>query len=50
MEMIHQKLDSNATIKSIEFVGPNVGEELTQGAIYATWQHLLCYLFTWKHV
>ncbi|AHG73821.1 Protein translocase subunit SecF [Mannheimia sp. USDA-ARS-USMARC-1261] len=36
MEMIHQKLDPNATIKSIEFVGPNVGEELTQGAIYAT--------------
>ncbi|QNS15029.1 protein translocase subunit SecF [Mannheimia bovis] len=36
MDMIHQKLDPNATIKSIEFVGPNVGEELTQGAIYAT--------------
>lgn len=36
MDIIHQKLDANATIKSIEFVGPNVGEELTQGAIYAT--------------
>lgn len=36
MDMIHQTLDPNATIKSIEFVGPNVGEELTQGAIYAT--------------
>lgn len=36
MEIIHQELDANATIKSIEFVGPNVGEELTQGAIYAT--------------
>lgn len=36
MEVIHQKLDANATIQSIEFVGPNVGEELTQGAIYAT--------------
>lgn len=36
MDMIHQKLDPNAIIKSIEFVGPNVGEELTQGAIYAT--------------
>ncbi|QLD33410.1 protein translocase subunit SecF [Mannheimia varigena] len=36
MDMLHQKLDPNATIKSIEFVGPNVGEELTQGAIYAT--------------
>lgn len=36
MSLIHQKLDADATIKSIEFVGPNVGEELTQGAIYAT--------------
>lgn len=36
MDIIHQQLDSNAIIKSIEFVGPNVGEELTQGAIYAT--------------
>lgn len=36
MDIVHQKLDANATIKSIEFVGPNVGEELTQGAIYAT--------------
>lgn len=36
MEMIHKNLDSGAIIKSVEFVGPNVGEELTQGAIYAT--------------
>lgn len=36
MDLIHQQLDREATIKSIEFVGPNVGEELTQGAIYAT--------------
>lgn len=36
MDLIHQKLDTGATIQSIEFVGPNVGEELTQGAIYAT--------------
>lgn len=36
MELIHQQVDQKATIKSIEFVGPNVGEELTQGAIYAT--------------
>lgn len=36
MEIIHQNLDAAAQIKSIEFVGPNVGEELTQGAIYAT--------------
>lgn len=36
MNMIHQHLDAAAVIKSIEFVGPNVGEELTYGAIYAT--------------
>lgn len=36
MDLIHQKLDPNANIQSIEFVGPNVGEELTEGAIYAT--------------
>ncbi|WP_301098908.1 protein translocase subunit SecF [Otariodibacter sp.] len=36
MSLIHQQVDSNARIQSIEFVGPNVGEELTQGAIYAT--------------
>ncbi|MBF0785291.1 protein translocase subunit SecF [Muribacter muris] len=36
MNLIHQKLDANTNIQSIEFVGPNVGEELTQGAIYAT--------------
>ncbi|OOH90566.1 protein-export membrane protein SecF [Pasteurellaceae bacterium 15-036681] len=36
MSLIHNELDANAVIKSIEFVGPNVGEELTQGAIYAT--------------
>lgn len=36
MDLIHKQLDPNATIQSIEFVGPNVGEELTQGAIYAT--------------
>ncbi|MCK3658898.1 preprotein translocase subunit SecF [Pasteurellaceae bacterium Pebbles2] len=29
-------LDANIQVKSVEFVGPNVGEELTQGAIYAT--------------
>lgn len=36
MDIIHKELDAGAVIKSIEFVGPNVGEELTQGAIYAT--------------
>lgn len=36
MDVLHQQIDPNATVKSIEFVGPNVGEELTQGAIYAT--------------
>ncbi|WGE74664.1 protein translocase subunit SecF [Actinobacillus equuli] len=36
MDLVHQDLDPSATIKSVEFVGPNVGEELTQGAIWAT--------------
>ncbi|MDH2924502.1 protein translocase subunit secF [Nicoletella semolina] len=36
MDLIHQHIDTGAKIQSIEFVGPNVGEELTQGAIYAT--------------
>ncbi|MGQ8820003.1 protein translocase subunit SecF [Bibersteinia trehalosi] len=36
MDVLHQQIDPNAVVKSIEFVGPNVGEELTQGAIYAT--------------
>lgn len=36
MDMVHKDLDAGATIKSVEFVGPNVGEELTQGAIWAT--------------
>lgn len=31
-----KEVDANIQIKSIEFVGPNVGEELAQGAIYAT--------------
>lgn len=29
-------LDNNIQIRSVDFVGPNVGEELTQAAIYAT--------------
>ncbi|AAP96508.1 preprotein translocase subunit SecF [[Haemophilus] ducreyi] len=36
MDLVHRDLDANAIIKSVEFVGPNVGEELTQGAIWAT--------------
>ncbi|QLB20302.1 protein-export membrane protein SecF [Vespertiliibacter pulmonis] len=54
MDLIHQKLDAKATIQSIEFVGPNVGEELTQGAIYATLATLVMLLlyvgfrFEWR--
>lgn len=54
MDLIHQKLDAGARIQSIEFVGPNVGEELTQGAIYgtlATLAMLLLYVgirFEWR--
>ncbi|WP_373100431.1 MULTISPECIES: protein translocase subunit SecF [Pasteurellaceae] len=48
------KLDSAIQIRSVEFVGPNVGEELTQGAIYATLATLLMLLgyvgmrFEWR--
>ena len=31
-----QNVDKGIQIRSIEFVGPNVGEELAQGAVYAT--------------
>ncbi|HHV7000231.1 TPA: protein translocase subunit SecF, partial [Haemophilus influenzae] len=31
-----QNVDKDIQIRSIEFVGPNVGEELAQGAVYAT--------------
>ncbi|PJG82103.1 protein translocase subunit SecF [Caviibacterium pharyngocola] len=48
------KLDNGIQIRSVEFVGPNVGEELTQGAIYATLATLLMLLayvgmrFEWR--
>lgn len=54
MDIIHQHIDPEATIHSIEFVGPNVGEELTQGAVYgtlATLAMLLLYVglrFEWR--
>lgn len=38
-------LDSDIQIRSTEFVGPNVGEELTLGAIYATLTTLIMLLF-----
>lgn len=47
-------IDSDIQISSVEFVGPNVGEELTQGAIYATLITLLMLLayialrFEWR--
>ncbi|WP_439239563.1 protein translocase subunit SecF [Lonepinella sp. BR2919] len=47
-------LDANIEVKSVEFVGPNVGEELTQGAIYATLATLILLLgyvgmrFEWR--
>lgn len=48
------KLDNDIQLRSVEFVGPNVGEELTQGAIYATLITLLMLLayiafrFEWR--
>ncbi len=54
VEVIKEKIDPNVQIQSIEFVGPNVGEELTEGAIYgtlATLAMLLLYVgmrFEWR--
>ncbi|WP_044470737.1 protein translocase subunit SecF [Mannheimia massilioguelmaensis] len=47
-------LDKDIQIRAVEFVGPNVGEELTQGAIYATLATLIMLLayvgmrFEWR--
>lgn len=54
MDIIHQQVDPQAVMQRIEFVGPNVGEELTLGAIYgtlATLGMLLIYVgmrFEWR--
>ncbi|HDX1086248.1 protein translocase subunit SecF [Pasteurella multocida] len=53
-ELFAATVDKNVTVHSIEFVGPNVGEELTQSAIYATLATLLMLLvyigmrFEWR--
>ncbi|WP_155811619.1 protein translocase subunit SecF [Pasteurella dagmatis] len=53
-QMMANNIDPNVTVHSIEFVGPNVGEELTQSAIYATLATLLMLLayiglrFEWR--
>ncbi|MDG2959645.1 protein translocase subunit SecF [Bisgaard Taxon 10/6] len=47
-------LDTNIAIKSVEFVGPNVGDELAQSAVYATLATLVLLLsyvalrFEWR--
>ncbi|MDP8101186.1 protein translocase subunit SecF [Phocoenobacter atlanticus] len=54
INVIHQHIDPKAQIKSAEFVGPNVGKELTESAIYgtlATLAMLLLYVglrFEWR--
>ncbi|MGC7561204.1 protein translocase subunit SecF [Pasteurella sp. PK-2025] len=53
-QMMAENIDPSVTVHSIEFVGPNVGEELTQSAIYATLATLLMLLayigmrFEWR--
>ncbi|UEC23547.1 protein translocase subunit SecF [Pasteurella canis] len=53
-EILAVAVDKNVIVHSIEFVGPNVGEELTQSAIYATLATLLMLLvyigmrFEWR--
>lgn len=52
--LLAQNLDKDVVVHSIEYVGPNVGEELTQSAIYATLATLLMLLvyigmrFEWR--
>lgn len=52
--ILSQHLDPQVNVHSIEYVGPNVGEELTQSAIYATLATLLMLLvyigmrFEWR--
>ena len=47
-------IDAQSTVRSIEFVGPNVGKELTEAAIYATLATLIMLLiyvgfrFEWR--
>ncbi|AKD38474.1 preprotein translocase subunit SecF [Pasteurella multocida subsp. multocida OH4807] len=53
-DMLASSVDKDVVVHSIEFVGPNVGEELTQSAIYATLATLLMLLvyigmrFEWR--
>lgn len=52
--ILAQHIDPQVKVHSIEYVGPNVGEELTQSAIYATLATLLMLLvyigmrFEWR--
>lgn len=52
--LLADNLDKDVMVHSIEYVGPNVGEELTQSAIYATLATLLMLLvyigmrFEWR--
>lgn len=54
IQAVLSSLDPEIQILSVEFVGPNVGDELTQGAIYATLATLLLLLvyiglrFEWR--
>ncbi|MDO4626481.1 MAG: protein translocase subunit SecF [Pasteurellaceae bacterium] len=54
LKSMMSQIDNNLQIRSVEFVGPNVGEELTQGAIYATLATLIMLLiyvgmrFEWR--
>lgn len=54
IKQIHEKLDSQATIKRVEFVGPSVGDELAQDGTLAILAALICILiyvafrFEWR--
>lgn len=54
IQAILEHIDPNIQIQSVEFVGPNVGKDLTDSAIYATFATLLMLLayialrFEWR--
>lgn len=53
-DLMHHEIDSNATVKRVEFIGPTVGAELAQDGILAVLACLVCILiyigfrFEWR--
>lgn len=53
-ELMHQKVDPDATVKRVEFIGPTVGAELAQNGVLAILAAFVCILiyigcrFEWR--